>query len=156
VCAHPARLEIDATLAAGEAFRGIARRFAVSPDAVERHAKAHLPAAMTRASEAAAVAHGDDLLAQVRELQGRALGILDKAEGCGKLTAALGAIREARGCIELLGKLAGALNDGTTVNVLVSVEWHSTRRTLLAALAPFPEARIAAAAALESIGDAGA
>lgn len=154
VCGHPDRPAIDAALVSRDSFRGIARRFAVGQDAVERHAKAHLSAAMTRASEAAAVVRGDDLLAQVRDLQGRALGILEKAETAGKLTPAVAAIREARGCVELLAKLLGELNEGTTVNVLVSVEWHATRRVLLDALAPFPEARMAVAVALETI-DAG-
>ncbi len=39
----------------------------------------------------------------------RATGILDRAEQGGEHQAALGAIRELRGCLELLGKLNGEL-----------------------------------------------
>ena len=48
-CAHAQRKDIDAAVVAGEAKRGIARRFGLSPDAVERHVK-HV-AEMVRTAE---------------------------------------------------------------------------------------------------------
>jgi len=54
------------------------------------------------ASDAADVARGDDLLARVRDLEDRALRILDRAERAGELRTALHAIREARSTIQLL------------------------------------------------------
>lgn len=51
------------------------------------------------------VAEGLDLLAQVRELQRRALDLLDQAEQAGNLRAALSAIREARGNLALVASL---------------------------------------------------
>jgi len=146
---------IDAALVGRDSFRGIARRFAVSADAVERHAKAHLPAALAHAQDAAEMVRGDDLLAQVRELQARALAILDRAERGEDLRSALGAIREARGNLELLGKLAGQLQVGATVNILLSPEWMRVRVAVVEALAPFPNARLAVAEVIGSI-DAGA
>ena len=67
------------------------------------------------------------------------------------LRIALGAIREARGCVELLGKLAGELQDGATVNVFISAEWQTVQTAILDALAPHPDARIAVAMALREI-----
>lgn len=149
VCSHPEMEAVNTALLTGEAYRAIARRFAVSKDAVERHAKAHLAVKLVKAKEAAEVAHADGLLEQVRDLQRRAVSILDRAERAGELDTALRAIGQARACLELLGKLAGELQAGTTVNVLVSPQWVEIRNTLLVALAPYPEARVAAAAALE-------
>ena len=154
VCAHREREAIDAALAAGEPYRGIARRYTVSPDAVERHNKVHVPAAMALASEAAAVAHGDDLLAQLRDLQARVVGLLDRAERAGDLRAAVAAVGQARGCLELLARLLGELRDRPTVNLLLAPEWLAVRGRLLAALAPFPEARAAVAKALTEVNDA--
>ena len=99
-------------------------------------------------------ATADDLLAQVRSLQGRALAILDRAEKAGDLRTALGAIREARGNLELLAKLLGELNDAPQVNILVNPEWVSVRGVLLGALGPYPDARAAVAGALASLGAA--
>jgi hypothetical protein len=109
---------------------------------------------MVQAQEAAEAAHGDSLLAQVKELQSRALSILGKAEAAGQWSVALQGVREARGCLELLGKLMGELQDAApTYNTLVvAPEWLATRAALLAALEPYPEARTAAAAALLKAG----
>jgi hypothetical protein len=96
VCAHPKRTEIDAALVSGDSFRNIAQRFALGHYTVRRHHADHLPAALTKATEATEVAQADTLLAQVRDLQSRALAILDAAEAQGDLRTALGAIREAR------------------------------------------------------------
>jgi hypothetical protein len=54
LCSRADRPEIDAAIVAAESKRGIARRFALSPDAVERHAKAHLPAAIVKRQDLAA------------------------------------------------------------------------------------------------------
>jgi hypothetical protein len=96
-----------------------------------------------QAQDAAEMAHADDLLTQVRALQTRTETILSRAERKGELRTALAAIREARSNLELLGRLAGELQDGTTVNVLVSPQWITVRAALVEVLAPYPEARAA-------------
>lgn len=151
VCQHPAIQAINAALVGGASCRELALIHSLSPDALERHRAAHLPKAMAHAQEAADVAHGDDLLGQVRTLQTRALTILDTAEGGGDLRTALGAIREARGCLELLARLLGELSDQPVINLLVSPEWHQTRAVILQALAPHADARLAVAAALTTL-----
>jgi hypothetical protein len=107
-----------------------------------------VPAVLAQAVEAADVAHADDLLAQVRDLQSRALAILAAAEAQGDLRTALGAIREARGNLELLAKLLGELDERPQVNLIVTPDWLRMRAAILATLAPYPEARVAVAAAL--------
>lgn len=155
VCSHPEREAIDTALVSGEPLRGIARRLAVSEDALFRHKRDHIVAALAQATEAATVA-ADDLLGQVRMLQAKTLAILTTAEAAGGLSLSLVAVREARGNIELLAKLTNQLSDRPTVNVAILPEWATLRALLLSTLAPYPEARAAVAARLtEGPGDAG-
>lgn len=101
-----------------------------------------------KAKDAADAARADDLLAQVCDLRDKALGILQKAETTNDLRAAVAAIREARGCVELLGKLAGQLKDAPTLNLFVTAEWREVQGLILSALEPHPEARLAVASSL--------
>ena len=110
VCQRPDRPEIDRAIVAGEAKRGIARRAAVSADAMERHARLHLPAAIVKAQAAEDVANWDALLGQITDLQKRTLAILTAAENDGEGRAALAAIREARENVVFLSKLLADLN----------------------------------------------
>lgn len=152
VCSHPERRAIDKALVAGEPVAAVASRYlTLHKMALYRHKDEHLPLRLVKAQDAAEAAEADDLLAQVRALQARALGILDTAEAAGQLLAALGAIREARGCLELLGKLMGELDERPQVNILVAPEWLAVRAALLAALQPYPEARVAVAARLQAL-----
>ena len=132
-------------LIAGVPLRTIADRFAVSKTALIRHKDAHLPPSLLKAKEAREVARADDLLSQVRDLQSRALAILESAEASGEHRTALAAIAEARRNLELLGKLAGELDERPVVNVLISAEWIAIRTVLLEALMPHPQASTAVA-----------
>lgn len=116
---------------------------------MRRHKGNHLPARLVVAKKAAEVAEADDLLAQVRGLQASTLDILKAAEGTRQYRTALGAIREARGNLELLAKLLGELDERPVVNLHVSAEWVELRAVLVGALAPYPEARGAVMRALE-------
>ena len=64
---------------------------------------------MVKATEAGEVAHADSLLDQLQCLQRKALDILAGAEKAGDLRTALMALREARGTMELVGKVTGEL-----------------------------------------------
>ncbi|HEV2124213.1 MAG TPA: hypothetical protein VGW38_15745 [Chloroflexota bacterium] len=160
VCSHPAVEVINHALVAGEAAAAVSARYRTESGrplgrmAMQRHRDEHVPEALAKAQEAAEVAHGDDLLAQVRSLQTRTLSILDTAETSGQLMAALAAIREARGCLELLAKLVGQLDERPVVNIVASQEWHHTRTVLLEALHDYPDARAAVAARLLSLEEA--
>ena len=149
VCGHAQREAIELALVdPGESFRNIAARFSVSVSALHRHKAAHLPALLAKAQAAAEVAQADDLLAQVRKLQARALSILASAERAGDLRTALLAIREARSNLELLAKLLGELDERPQVNILMAPEWLALRAAMTAALGPYPDARRDVATAL--------
>jgi hypothetical protein len=153
VCDHPERHGIDEALVTGAPYRSVAKRFGLSESAVYRHKVEHLPAHLLRAKEVEEAAKADDLLDQVRNLQAHALDILGRAEEAGDLRTALAAISQARGNLELLGKLAGELDERPVVNVLVSPEWLELRAVIVGALGPHPGAREAVLRALEGAND---
>jgi len=154
ICAHPRREEIDKALVAGTPKRDVSALFRVSEDAITRHAAAHLPQALSKAQDARETARADDLLGQLKDLQGRTLSILTQAEEAKDLRTALQAVGQARGNLELLAKVTGELAQEGAVNILIAPEWVRVRATLTGALAPYPEARLAVAdclAALEAV-----
>ncbi len=75
-------------------------------------------------------AQADDLLDQVRYLQTHTLDILERAKRTGDLRTALAATSQARGNLELLGKLAGELNERPVVNLNVSPKWLELRAVI--------------------------
>jgi hypothetical protein len=65
ICTHPQRDAIDRALVAGESRRALAALYRVSPDAVERHSAAHLPATLRLARAAGESAHALDVMAEL-------------------------------------------------------------------------------------------
>jgi hypothetical protein len=152
VCDHPESHGIDAALVTGAPYRSVAKRFELSESAVYRHKTEHLPAHLLKARQIEEAARADDLLDQVRSLQAHALDILERAEKAGDLRTALAAISQARGNLELLGKLAGELDERPVVNLNISPEWLELRAVIVGALEPHPAAHRAVLRALESVG----
>jgi hypothetical protein len=151
VCDHPETHSIDETLVSGAPYRSVAKRFELSESAVYRHKTEHLLAHLLKAREAEDVAQADELLEQVRTLQGHALDILERAEKAGDLRTALAAISQARGNLELLAKLSGELQQEGTVNLHVSPEYLEVRTAILIAVEPYPEAARAISRAMLGI-----
>ncbi len=141
---------MDEALVSGASLSALSAKYRVSEDALGRHKGNHLPAKLVMAQAAEEVAQADTLLGQVRSLQQRALDILDKAEEAGELRTALGAIREARGNLELLAKLLGELDERPVVNLNLCSEWLEMRAVIVTALEPHSEAQRAVLRALES------
>jgi hypothetical protein len=150
ICEHPKVEEINKALLETQNIAKVAEQYGVNYYALYRH-KDHIPAILTQAQEAQEVAKADSLLAQVTELRDKALSILDKAEQAGDLRTALQGIKEARGCLELLARLQGELQEQTTVNILINPQWLSLRTVILQALEPYSEARQAVARALREV-----
>ena len=150
VCRHERLKEINRALVEGIAFPVLVAKYRVSKDALSRHKANHLPATLVKAQEAREVARADDLLDEVRSLQARALTILDRAERVGDLRTALGAIREARGNLELLAKLVGQIDERPQVLLHLSQEWLELRATIVEALEGHQEAKEAVLKVLEA------
>ena len=148
VCEHIQVKEIDKSLVNGTGLRKIAKRFSLSTTAVYRHKK-HLNGTLIKASEIKKITHADNLMEQITNLQSRALNILSKTEEAEDWRAATGAIREARGCLELLGKLAGEFKEGQTINVILTPQWIELRTSIIQTLEAYPEAKLSILRALE-------
>ena len=148
VCRHTERASIDAALVDGVALRDIAGRFGLTKSSVERHKAEHLSEALAKAREAEEVARADDLLDQLRTLQKVTMGILGRAINANDLRTAVSAVGQARGNLELLGKLLGELDERPQVNILLAPEWVIVRGVLIEALMPWPDARSVVASRL--------
>jgi hypothetical protein len=151
VCALEARPELDRLALSGASNRILAKQFHVSPAAVLRHKADHLLSALVKAQQAEDVTRATDLLAIVTERDQRALALLEWAERDGDLRAAASLLRVSLVSLELLAKLRGELDERAVINVLALPEWMSVREVLLAALAPFPDARVAVGAAMAQL-----
>ena len=110
ICQHETRDAIDSSLIHGEPLRSIAGRHGLSATALHRHKTAHLPTALARAQEADEIVRGQSLLEEVEVLMARTDTIYAQSVAGGDMRLALSAIREKRGCLELLGKVTGELD----------------------------------------------
>ncbi len=110
ICQHADREGIDSSLIRGEPLRSIAGRHGLSATALHRHKVAHLPKALARAQEAQEIVQADSLLEEVEALMVRTDMICEASMANGDMRLALSAIREKRGCLELLGKATGELD----------------------------------------------
>ncbi len=122
-----------------------------SPPAVEttRRVVSTMDSALMNKDEAEDPDNRHNLVDRMEDLHSRAVSILLRAERAEDFRTALGAIREARACLELLGRLQGELKEGETVNILISHEWIELRAIILEALEPYPDARTSVTKALE-------
>jgi hypothetical protein len=149
VCAHADRRLIDRALVVGrETNRKIAQAYGVSEFALWRHKADHIPERLAKAQEATDVRAALDVLTQLKAINAASLEVLRQAREDGKGGLVLAAVDRVQRQIELQARLLGELDDRPTLNVLVAPEWLALRSALLAALGPFPEARVAVAGAL--------
>jgi transposase-like protein len=154
ICGNPKRGEMDAALVSNESIRAIAKRFGVTTSALQRHRRKHVPATLAKAAEIAEVIHAETLLDRLKALNRETASILRevRSDGAKDNELALKAIARAEKQIELEGRLLGELNEGSTVNVVLTPEWSAIRAAILSALQPYPEARLAVTGALQNVG----
>lgn len=165
ICKHPQKDDIDKALLGTDTFRYISGKYNVSVGALQRHKKEHLIHRLAEVQKAKDIAlkefadkavieareeidHSGSMLTQIQDLGQRALSLLDQAEESGDLRTALAGIKEARGCIELLAKIEGQLDDRPQINITLNSEWIVLRTTIISALQPYPAARQAVIDAL--------
>src|SRR5918995_6333782 len=149
VCTHDERDSIEDAFIVGTPKRRIASHYGVSERAVRHHLREHLPALLALARDAERAARADSLLDRIEALQSRTLAILEATEETGEHRAALAAIREARGNIELIGEITKELDRTPTLNLHLNPEWLELRAVIVGALDAHPDARGAVLRALE-------
>jgi hypothetical protein len=106
---------------AGEPYRSIAKRFAASPEAVFRHGKDHVPAAMVHAKAAVVEVQAGTLFERLRTLNRETQEILREARDTKKHVIALQAIGRAEKQLELEARLLGELDDSAKIAIGVQV-----------------------------------
>lgn len=167
VCQHEELQEIDKTLVTGTTHRIVAEQFRLSPSAVYRHKRNHLPRRLQRAFEAGEtrkavelvqhrveeqareVGQALDVVQQLKAINAACLEILQRARTDGEHALSLKAVDRIHRQIELQARLLGELQEtGPQVNVLVAAEWQQIRVQIFQALEPYPEARAAVSEAL--------
>jgi transposase-like protein len=151
ICSHEQRFAIEELLATRQStYRGLARKFGVSEDAVSRHVKAgHVSHLLALAADAERAAQADNLLDRIEALHRRTLAILEAVEGTDAHSTALAAIREARRNLELIGEVTRELDRAGSINLELTVEWREVKAVLVNTLASYPEAQQAVFNALE-------
>ncbi len=155
ICKHADRASIEASLANGLSLRHIASQYLVGYKAVERHKsncmKPALAEVVAQKQEQAAF----DTLAEMAWMRTQAKAIYSDAWTEAKVKdhrIALSSLGELRKQTELYSELTGELDRSTHIELRTSPEWVNVRDILFNALKPYPEARIAVAKALLSIG----
>jgi hypothetical protein len=158
VCSHEKRYEIEELLATRQGtYRGIARKYSVSEDAISRHVSSrHISQLLTLAADAERAAHADTLLDRLEALQGRTEEALAKAESSDNPFATFRGISEMRRNLELIGELTKELDRTPTLNLHLNAEWIEIRTAILHALEPYSEARESVLRAIGSVGNGSA
>jgi hypothetical protein len=155
VCSHAQRYEIEELLATRQGtYRGIARIYSVSEDAVSRHvASGHISELIALAADAERAAKADSLLDRLEALHRRTLTILEASEDTNEHRTALAAIREARSNLELIGEVTKELDRTPSLNLHLNPEWIELRTLIITALEPYSEARESVLRAIKSTGN---
>jgi hypothetical protein len=141
----------------------LSKRYRLGPDSLYRHRQNHLTAPMRAALLAGPdidldldrlrETESQSLLANLVALRHRLFASLDSAEDAGDGSMLSRVAGQLHANLELTGKLLGDLGVGHTsiTNVLISAPYVELRVELINALAPFPEAKRAVAAALHCL-----
>ncbi len=170
ICSSKFRHQIEIGLTHLVPANALGLRFKVSSDAILRHAKNHLTAAMRAAILTAQVPSAVDLDAlKISESEGLLSALVvqrARLQAHGELAASLG---DVRGCVAVEGAITSNLtlvarllqqliqvHDVRHTSILVSPDYLKLRAALVKALAPFPEAARAVGAALHAIEAEGA
>jgi hypothetical protein len=131
ICRNPKRRTIDKALITPNdsgGFRGIARKFRVSEDALLRHKDTHLPLPLlTPVPDEPLVS--PDIIENLEQLRGTLERVMRLMEEKGRYRTLVQYIRETRSCLETLAKLQTIQPPQTTVQVI------------LQALADYPDAK---------------
>jgi hypothetical protein len=120
----------------------------VDRNAVQRH-REHIPDLLVQAARAAEVAGADVILDKLDELEEETKVAMRATKESGEWRTFLAAIGESRENVKLKAQVSGKLKEiqinNTQVNVLIAPQVH---QAIVAALEPYPNAKLAVAQAL--------
>ena len=109
-CSHKARKVIDSAIVGGGSIRHISAHFGLTPSALSRHAREHLPAKLTKAHKAREATEADALLSEVTAIKANMLSLfaLHVKDRPGVAIQATGTQLKA---LELLAKIQGRIEE---------------------------------------------
>jgi len=162
ICQSPHRASVDLALAHGIGHDAIGKKYGLSPHSVQRHGRNHLSpqmkAAVQHALHPTAVDldqlkanEGENLLHHFVVQRARLQRIIELAIDIGDPGAAINGERAITTNLKEVGKLLGLLinvHETRHQSLLMHPDYLKLRETLLSALAPFPDARMAVGRAL--------
>jgi hypothetical protein len=128
ICLHPQREEIAVSLFR-DGTRATARQFQVSLPALDRH-KGHLSCTVINALQADVVSEATSLLNRIESLMQESEKIAAAAKLEKNWPAATSALREARGCLELLARLRGELQQTGSIHLHKHAHTHNTSQPM--------------------------
>lgn len=151
VCESPHRAKVDEGLVGGRSALSMSKVYALGERAIGRHKLAHLSPALTAVVVKREERRAESLVDRLESLIAKIEQLVESSHRDGAAGQMLAAARELCGCIELYAKLTSEITErpSTVVNLLAAPEVTELVARLLRALAPFPDARVAAAAALD-------
>ena len=126
----------------------------MSAAAAFRHRTEHIAEQVVKAAqaaEAADVRQALDVIQQLKAANGASLEVLQQARAGHDGRLALLAVDRVMRQIELQAKLLGELDERPVVNIWLDPAWQTIERTLVEALAPHPQARLAVVDRLQAL-----
>lgn len=155
VCNHKKVDEIDRLLRIKNDIAKIAQEFALSYDALYRHAKAnHHIRDVTAIPSSSEFATSEAIYKEIENWHAEAKDLQQQAKEDGDIKTALLGLDKALKCLELLAKINGQIREQNITfnlqqnNILLDPEWVQLRTKILYALDPYPEAKEAVASAI--------
>jgi hypothetical protein len=127
----------------------IAANNGVTEQALRRHLREHLPPLLALARDAERASRADTILDRIEALQAETRAVLDEVKQTDNYGARLGAIREMRRNLELIGEVTRELNRTPTLNLHLNPEYVEARTLIVQALGPYPQAKAAVVRALQ-------
>lgn len=122
VCNHPQRPEIDAELATGyRVKRGLARKYGLSDDCIDRHEAKHLEPRLIEAAKSTDAADAKKLVNRVDRIVSRLEKRAEEVDDMQQIGAMLKIVRELRPYQELYGKASKELGSDQVNAVFVNL-----------------------------------
>ncbi len=155
ICSRDDTAEVDRMILDGfVSQRDVAKHVGCSAACVSRHKKNHILPDLAIQLSKGEFDPAIDILSELRKQFGMVKRKRDLADGTGNIPVFLSLAAESRRDLELYAKLIFIIEEHGDVDLVGSDEWARLRTTIMDALIPFPEARLAVVSALmESAGE---
>ena len=147
ICRHSERQAIEKAIIERVPYREIGERYGFSTNAVSGH-KRHMAEKIAAGQKAIDVSAASVLLEECQAMKRKSLQLMAKAEKAKDIKTAIAALRAQKDIVELLAKVCGELYSVKSINVTMSPQWLSLKKTIVLSLENFPEAREALVAAI--------